>query len=764
MLDLNHLNPAQKEAVLTTEGPLLVIAGAGSGKTRVLTYRIAHLVQDLGADPSEILAITFTNKAAQEMKERLRGLLGQQSAYMWVSTFHSFCVRVLRAHADAVGLKSTFSIYDTDDSKRLIKEIYRSLNIDDSAYPINAVIGRISNAKNELVGVDEYENNATSHIQKVTARIYRAYQERLLSVNAADFDDLLFHVATMLEKREDIRNSYSDRFRYIHVDEYQDTNRAQYQIAKLLAKNHQNIMVVGDDDQSIYSWRGADISNILNFERDYKRSKMIKLEENYRSTSTILDAANALIKNNKGRKEKTLFTSGSTGQKIGMYHASNDLDEARYVAGEIERKVSEGRYLYSDIAVFYRTNAQSRLIEDAFLRAGIPYRIVGGTKFFERAEIRDFMSYLKVLVNPADDIAYRRIINTPRRKIGPTTVAFVQEIAGRRGIPFGEAIEFALMEPDLKPAAARALGDFMQLMREMSELKGSLLAVVEIVLEKSTLKSSYEKEYSEEALSRAQNLGEFINVVAEFAKDHEDAGLADFTEWLALRTDLDAMSEGEDSVTLMTVHNSKGLEFPIVYVVGLEETIFPHENSMFEADGLEEERRLAYVAITRAREQLFLSAAASRQTFGQSKMSPISRFIDEIPEELIELKGIGSRGYSGFGQGKRGDRRAVASHGVTHSRERDPFAREASSDFADSDFDFGGGASLGSKAGGLTGLANFGKRKERESFAVGERIEHKTFGRGTITALKGDSITVEFDSIAGSKNLMIGYAPISKIQ
>jgi len=747
VLDLSALNPAQNEAVQTTEGPLLVLAGAGSGKTRVLTYRIAHLVHDKNVPPYQILAITFTNKAAAEMRERLSTLARNMGGGMWVATFHAMCVRILREHADKLGYTASFTIYDDDDSKRLVKEIMREFDIDDKYYPLNGVRGRISDAKNNLVSASEYEASANNPFLKTTSKIYTRLQERLLQNNAMDFDDLLFNVVELFRQHPDVLAGYQERFQYIHVDEYQDTNKAQYEIVRLLAKEHRNLMVVGDDDQSIYSWRGADIRNILDFEKDYPEAHTVKLEENYRSTGHILSAANAVIEHNEMRKPKVLFTSLGDGEKIGVYLATNEHDEARYIAGQIERLARERRGLMSDFAVFYRTNAQSRVLEDAFLRTGLSYRIVGGTRYFDRAEIRDLMAYLKVIVNPMDDISLKRIINTPRRGIGNTTIERIERIAYAEDVTFETAMSMYAKSDEVRPNTAQALTDFIEMLKTMRSLEGDLKDVVAIIIEQSGMLGAYEKERTDEAESRAENIREFVNVAAEFAQTHEDNDLFDFMEWLALRTDLDSLATTNDSVTLMTVHTAKGLEFPVVFVAGMEESIFPHAMSIGDSFGeVEEERRLAYVAITRARERLFLTYASMRRSFGNASTNPPSRFIGEIPDELIELSGIGSAGYGGLGWDKRGDRGGIAGHGTSYGSRDNEGGRV-----------FGGGGDAP-----LYGAAVRSAKNTGTDFEAGDNVIHKTFGRGTVTAIEGDSLTIEFEGPAGTKNLLAGYAPIVK--
>jgi len=763
-LDLSQLNDAQREAALHTEGPLLVLAGAGSGKTRVLTYRIAHLVADKGVAPWQILAITFTNKAAGEMRERISQQLGATAASMWVSTYHAACVRILRAEAEALGYKRSFTIYDDDDAKRLIKDIMRELEVDPQVFPIQAIRNRISTAKNELQLPEDLPEFGAAPLDRLVRNVYARYAERLLAANAMDFDDLLLNVARLFSEHDDVLQRYQQRFCYLLVDEYQDTNHAQYLITKLLAREHRNIMVVGDDDQSIYSWRGADLSNILEFEADYPDAHVVKLEQNYRSTANILDAANALVAHNSQRKEKQLFTDNPGGEHIALYLASNEQDEARYIAAEIERIARRESRKYSDFAIFYRTNAQSRVLEDALLRAGLGYRIVGGTRYFDRAEIRDLMGYLKVVVNPDDDISLMRIINTPRRGIGTTTIQTVQALGARENLTFEEALRKAAEADDLLRAAAKkAIADFVASLDEMRSYQGELSRVVEAIIDRSGLLAHFEMQHTDEAAGRAENIREFVNVAAEFELTHADAPTAAvhegpedsegggllfaFMEWLALRSDLDSLGGESDTVTMMTIHTAKGLEYPVVLVAGMEESLFPHANSTYDRSSLEEERRLAYVAITRARERLILTRAASRMIFGTPAQNPPSRFLAELPEELVQTQGVGSEGFAGTsGWDKRGDRRGISGHGASSGGATSSRSEGTSRNIYDSE-----AASYG---GGMP--------KAKDKFAAGDVVNHKMWGRGKVMEVSGDSLKINFES-KGVKKLMVGFAPIVKI-
>lgn len=770
-IDLEALNEPQREAVLCTEGPLLVLAGAGSGKTRVLTHRIAHLVVDLGVAPWQIMAITFTNKAAAEMRERLGQLMGGFVRGMWVSTFHSMCVRILRSDCERLGFAPGFTIYDDSDSKSLVKRIMAELNIDPKRYPESMVRNRISKAKNELVTPEVFEDRYKDPTAQVVGRIYKVLQERLRALNAFDFDDLLLYTYLLLKNHKEVLEVYQDRFRYLLVDEYQDTNHAQYALTQLLAAKHRNIMVVGDDDQSIYSWRGADLSNILDFEKDYPEAHVVKLEENYRSTGNILAAANAVIENNLMRKRKTLFTSQGEGEKIMVFTASDERDEGRWIAAEIEHQHGNGTS-YNQMAVFYRTNAQSRMLEDMLLRAGVPYRLVGGTRFFDRAEIRDVMAYLNLVVNPANDVAAQRVINVPKRGIGNTTIEHIRTVAAGNRCTFLQAAELCMLDEGIRPNTRKAIAEFVGIIHEAQQYSGDLRKVIEMIVDKAGIIEFYRNNPSEDSQSRIENIQEFFGVVDEYRETHEDAdalfeapkvgedqsaetppvrvfeadSLSDFVEWVTLRTDMDTMAEDGAAVTLMTIHSAKGLEFDCVFVAGLEESIFPHSNSSFDPQGLEEERRLAYVAITRARKRLYLTAALTRRIFGQTNANPVSRFIGEIPNELRKSIGVGSSGFSGSGWEKRGSRRGIAGSGT----------------------EAGGGRVFGqssaSNAKRDARSASAGKKPAAAmSFAVNDTVDHKVFGRGTVVKVDGDTLHVKFARNNQTKKLLKDYAPIVKI-
>ena len=792
-VDIDSLNPEQREAVLRTEGPLLVLAGAGSGKTRVLTYRIAHMIEDLGVAPWEILAITFTNKAAAEMRERLGQLVGPAARGMWVSTFHSMCVRILRANAEVLGFSSGFTIYDDGDSKRLVKEIMLEQDIDPKRFPVNGIRNRISAAKNELILPAQFEDEANDPIAKVAARVYKRLQERLKQANAFDFDDLLVYAYLLLKNHPQVLEAYQQRFRYLLVDEYQDTNRAQYAITNLLAAKNRNIMVVGDDDQSIYSWRGADIRNILDFEKDYPDCCTVKLERNYRSTGNILAAANAVIANNSQRKEKRLIANAGEGDKVKVYMAADERDEGRWIAGEIERRHAQGDS-YNQVAVFYRTNAQSRMLEDMLLRAGVPYRIIGGTRFFDREEIRHVMAYLTLAVNPADDMAAKRVINVPKRGIGKTTIERIEGIAASQGCTFVEGCLLSMADEGIRMQTRRAIGEFVNLIDDAANWTGELRRVVEMIIDRSGYLTELENAGTDEARGRIENVREFLGVVDEYTETHDvdeaqfaapvagsaagdavgleggaqaiapeavagdaqDApvrvlsanSLADFIEWVTLRTDLDSAVEDSAAVTLMTVHASTGLEFDTVFVAGMEESIFPHIISMNDGAGVEEERRLAYVAITRARKHLYLTAAHSRSLFGQTNANPVSRFLMEIPLELRDTTGLGSSGFSGTGWEKRGSRRGISGSGAEAGRGRV----------------FGQSSASGTKRRSAPTAESYKKAAASSSFFVGDTVDHKVFGRGKVKKVDGDTLHIYFAKSGSTKKLLKDYAPIVKIE
>lgn len=817
-VDLDGLNPAQRRAAECTRGPLLVLAGAGSGKTRVLTYRIAHMIADEGVRPWQVLAITFTNKAAAEMRERLGKVLPGGTRGMWICTFHAMCVRMLREDADLLGYKPNFTIYDDDDSKRLVKSIMSDLDLDSKQCPLPAVRSKISQAKNALVSAEEMSSQAQSPVERAAARVYAELDRRLARANAMDFDDLLVKTFELLSKEPEVLDRYQERFRQISVDEYQDTNAVQYAITNLLAKKYRNLMVVGDDDQSIYSWRGADIKNILSFRKDYPDAEVVKLEQNYRSTGHILNAANAVVRNNSRREQKRLFTDRGDGEKIEVFQAADERDEGRWIGSEIEKLHDRGTS-YDDVAVFYRTNAQSRTLEDMFLRAGVPYKIVGGTRFFDRAEIRDVMAYLKLVVNPDDDVSALRVINTPRRGLGTTSVNRIRAYAAERGISFFSAAEACVTEPGILSAKARnALAGFTNAIEAARHFDGDLADVVQMIIDRTGLIQALEAEQTMEADGRVENIKEFFGVAQEFDETHEDAAatlesleqlreagaldggaaaappagvaaqgagglppvaaekLPAFMEWLALRSDLDSLAGQSSAITMMTIHSAKGLEFPVVFVAGMEEGIFPHRAHEGDAESIEEERRLAYVAITRAERRLYLTYAVTRRMFGSVQTNPRSRFLNEIPAEDVNTIGVGSSGFSGVGWEKRGDRHGTYGSGrgsevygghVFGSHTRSTGGARPSGTAAPSWPGRPiGGASAGMGAGSSRPAAAApvrDRKKAEETFAPGDQVSHKTFGPGIVKEASGDTITVYFTRTGKTKKLMKGFAPIVKI-
>jgi DNA helicase-2/ATP-dependent DNA helicase PcrA len=734
---LAALNPVQRDAVTHEGGPLLILAGAGSGKTRVLTYRIAYLLETGQVKPQEILAITFTNKAADEMKERVFQLVGSIARGIWISTFHAACARILRAEIQALGYKRTFSVYDDRDSYRLVTECLKELNIDPKQYTPSAILNQISLAKNELLGYEEYAAAATTHFEKIVAQAFARYQEKLYGNNALDFDDLLVLTVRLFQLFPNVLEKYRTRFRSILVDEYQDTNHAQYVLVKMLAEKHRNLVVVGDDDQSVYGWRGADVRNILDFESDFPEARVIRLEQNYRSTQVILEAANYVISHNTRRKPKTLWTTNARGEAITAYQAEDEYDEARFVAGEIERLRAVEGARYRDIAVFYRVNAQSRVLEEVMMRHGIPYRIVGGVKFYERAEIKDMLAYLRLLINPDDDISLKRVINAPRRGIGQTTLAHLEMLAARNRSSLYEAVRAAGDFPLIAPAAKRALKAFVDV---IEDLKGRAFELtpphlIEEVAEKTGYLPALKEERTIEAEGRIENIKELINVAYSFVQLYPDAKIDSFLERVSLISDIDTLDAREDAITLMTLHNAKGLEFPVVFIVGLEDGLFPHSRSLYDQDQLEEERRLCYVGITRAKERLYLTHAWRRRVYGEYSWCTPSRFLSEIPSELVEPVGeeVMASTPSVVGtSGAAGRREVSAREGDIAPPSRAP-----------------------------------APPKKREipqlHLRAGDRVRHRQFGEGTVTDVKpGGRVTVDFDD-HGQKTLLLDYAPLEKL-
>lgn len=717
-----ELNPPQREAVAYTGGPLLVVAGAGSGKTKVITHRIAALITEQHVSPFSILAITFTNKAAAEMKDRVGKLVGERLGNaMWVMTFHSACARLLRREGTRLGYTSGFTIYDSADSERLVKFCMDDLDIDTRRYTPRQIHNQIGHAKDELIDEDTFLERATTHVERAIGEVYRAYQQRLRRANAMDFDDLIFNTVHLFRLFPDVLAAYQERFKHILVDEFQDTNAAQFRLVTMLAGVSRNVCAVGDLDQSIYKFRGADFRNVLRFEEEFADARVITLEQNYRSTQTILSAANAVIEHNKQRKPKNLWTDVPGGSKIVTYLAGDERDEAGWIGREIEKLRDEEQVSYREIAIFYRTNAQSRAIEEAFIRYGTPYRVVGSLKFYDRKEIKDAIAYLRVLVNPADEVSLKRIINVPKRGIGDQTVAALERFARGSEIPLGEAVDRVEEIVDLAPRARSSVAGVSGLLsglREKVERGDEVSDVLEAILERSSYIAELESERSIEAMGRVENLKELVGVAREFDENNKELGVRGFLEQVALVSDADEISDEEGTVTMMTVHIAKGLEFPVVFIVGLEEGVFPHVRSMTNPDELEEERRLVYVGITRAKQRLYLTHAFSRNLWGGSNYNPPSRFLGEIPEELIDPQGrdAGGRVFgSGSGSGSRG------------AAEQRP--------------------------GTLV------------SVAVGDEVFHERFGRGMVTNVSGRGgnaeATIQFPD--GPKRLLLAYAPLKKI-
>ena len=783
---LQGLNDKQKEAVLTTEGPLLILAGAGSGKTRVITNRIAYLIREKGVSPRNILAITFTNKAASEMRERVEASIGIDAGGAWISTFHSACVKILRMYSHLIGYDNNFTIYDADDQKTVIKNICKKLDIDTKHYKEKWFLSQISSAKDELKGTEQFALDAGGdfYLEKV-ARVYEEYQRELKRNNAFDFDDLIVKTVELFRHDPEILERFQERFRYISVDEYQDTNTAQFVFVSLLAAKYHNICVVGDDDQSIYKFRGANIENILQFEKVFPDAKVIRLEQNYRSTQNILNAANAVIKNNRNRKAKSLWTEHEEGELIKLFHVNNPYEEADRVVDQIKRYMREG-YKLNDCACLYRTNAQSRTLEEAFVRANLPYKIVGGVNFYQRKEIKDVLAYLKTIDNARDDVAVRRIINVPKRGIGAVAVNTVQNLADDRGVNFYTALDDGINE-GLFGKGGEKLREFRNLIESLKESAGisnehgrqmSLKELMEEVLEKTGYRRELELENTVEAQTRLENIDELINKLALYEDTAEEPTLSGFLEEVSLVADIDSWSADSDYVSLITIHSAKGLEFPIVFLCGMEDGLFPMSaaiNSMDEED-LEEERRLAYVAITRAKEKLILTASRMRMVRGETMVSIISRFVREIPGELIEPDdenkyviskqggrgsyggsgSYGSRGGSGGSYGSTGSYGGYADgsfggNAASRKESKEEFKRKP---FAMSR---GSGSSSGGSSGGGKALLDYGE---------GDRVSHMKFGEGIVTGIRDGGrdweVTVDFEEY-GTKKLFAGFAKLKKV-
>jgi len=756
---LEGLNDKQYEAVVNTDGPCLVIAGAGSGKTKVLTHKIAYLLEEKDVKPWNILAITFTNKAANEMKERVENLVGEAAKDMWIGTFHSICVKILRRFIDRIGFEHSFVIFDTSDQRTLIKECLKDLQIDDKMFTDRIVQFEISNAKNDMKEPEEYEAISKGDYRKEKiASVYRLYQKRLKENNAIDFDDIINYTIKIFKENEDVLDYYTNKFNYILVDEYQDTNKSQFTLIRLLADAHGNITVVGDNDQGIYSFRGADISNILNFEKDFKGTKIIKLEQNYRCTQNILNAANSVIKNNEVKYKKKLWTENEEGS-LPTFHVSDDeYDEGRYIVEEINHLRREEYYKYSDFAVLYRMNSQSRAIEEILRREDIPYKIVGGLEFYERKEIKDIIAYLRLINNTSDNLALKRIINEPKRGIGKTSLDKIQAISEQTGIPMYNIIK----EAD-QYGLARVYANAQSFVAAIEDLisKKDEYTITELI--KHTLKETgytkaLEEENSIEAENRIENLEEFLTVAVQFEEEEAENDLSSFLEGITLSSDLDGMDEEEESVTLMTLHSAKGLEFPVVFLVGMEEGIFPGYKSIGEPKELEEERRLCYVGITRAKNNLFLTCSRQRTMFGSTSCNPVSRFVKEIPKAMLE----GSSELGNETENKFKDNNYEWSYGKTGSSKVVSYKIETSNTRKEPSFAFKSAesflAKLNNKA--QTSQADVSKYKE------GQRIYHKRFGEGNISKIEpeGDDLKldIQFDKV-GHKRLMAKFANLEII-
>lgn len=734
---LDKLNERQKEAVLATEGPVLVLAGAGSGKTTVLVNRIAYMISEKHIRPWNILAITFTNKAAREMKDRIERLLGDTAKDMWIGTFHSVCVRILRGCIDLLGYSRDFVIYDTADTKTVMKECLRELDIDEKSFPVRNVLSIISNAKNDLMDAATFENVYKSDYRmSIIAKIYYRYQTKLRKNNAVDFDDIILNTVKILSENPDVLSKYQDKFQYILVDEYQDTNNSQYLLINLLAQANRNLCVVGDDDQSIYKFRGANIGNILNFEDDYSDVQKITLDQNYRSTQNILDAANSVISNNKGRMGKSLWTSNGNGNKVYIYTGTNEYDEARYIARQIKKHFDE-QGSFSDCAILYRTNAQSRVIEEMLMRESVPYKVLSGLRFYDRKEIKDIIAYLRVVYNPNDDVSLARIINEPKRKIGNATLEKARNIARKKETSLYDVISHADDYPEFKTAIKKLLS-FSEIIQSLIKLKDTVTIedLTGRILNDTGYMPALVMEDTTESKTRIENLGEFISVITEFEKNEETGNtLGEFLENISLVSDIDGYDENEDSAVLMTIHSAKGLEFPIVFLSGLEEGLFPGMRSMESDDDIEEERRLCYVAITRAKEQLYITKTISRTIHGKTMPTTASRFFKEIPVEYLEDKTTLQPKVAKVMQ-DLGVRNAAAPKKEVYMTK-------------------GFGSSV--KSSGST---------EYSKFKAGDTVEHRTFGRGEIlkaTPCGNDCILeIQFESI-GFKRLMAAFAKVKKI-
>ena len=750
---LEGLNDIQREAVLHTEGPVLIVAGAGSGKTRALTHRIAYLVRERDVAPGQILAITFTNKAAREMRDRVEGLVGTGAAGgMWILTFHSMCARLLRREHAHLDIPSSFTIYDDGDTERLVSQIVRDLDIDPKRFPPRQLASAIGHAKDRVLGPDEFAGLASNFYEEIVAKVYQAYETRKHAAGALDFDDLISETVRLFREHEEVLRYYQERFRYLLVDEYQDTSRAQYELVNALARRYRNVCVVGDADQGVYSWRGATIQNILDFERDYPDAQVFVMAQNYRSTGNILEAANAVIANNAQRKPKELWTEAAPGELVTTFRGNDEHEEALFVASEVQRLRDEEGHRYRDVAVFYRTNAQSRVIEDIFMRVGVPYRVFGGVRFFQRREVKDVLGYLRLLLNPQDVISFRRVVNMPKRGIGDQTVAAVEAFARDEGI---DVVEACRRVDEISLLNGRAKGAVAGFNQVMIALEGHLAdgatpaRMVELAAQESGYRAELEEESTIEAQGRIENIQELSGAAMETAARDPESGLAGFLEQVSLVGEQDGYEEEDSTVTLMTLHIAKGLEFPVVFVVGMEDGIFPHFRSMTDQAELEEERRLAYVGITRAQERLYLTHAWSRTLFGQTSYNPPSRFLGEIPVHLVEAKESETR---------------------VQQRSRPRYGEQ----------ERGGGANGGYTVVGLPGRSgevavergwkapSVPPIPKRETPAVkeGDTVMHERWGEGVIVQMTGNGedaeATIRFAEV-GEKRVLLAYAPLKKV-
>jgi DNA helicase-2/ATP-dependent DNA helicase PcrA len=748
---LEGLNDMQSQAVQSTEGPLLIMAGAGSGKTRVLTHRVAYLIEEKNVNPWNVLAITFTNKAAREMRERVANLLGEVASEIWVSTFHALCVRILRQNIDQIGYNRAFSIADPSEQKTLIKHILAELNYDPKKFDPRSVLGTISNAKNDLKTPLAYRESAANPYEKVVADIYEEYQRRLKTNQALDFDDLIMKTIQLFKEHPETLEFYQNKFHYIHVDEYQDTNQAQYQLVTMLAERFRNICVVGDSDQSIYGWRGADMQNIMNFESDYPDSKTVMLEQNYRSSQNILKAANSVIKNNIERKPKELWTDNAEGDKISYYRGQTGNDEVHFIAQKIREQIKENQLEYGDFAILYRTNAQSRLIEDTFVKANIPYLMVGGHKFYDRKEIRDVLSYLTLIANEDDSMSFERVINEPKRGIGATSLAKLQAFANENNWSLLKAARSVQIANGISSRARNAIEDFAKVIDALRKA-GEFLNITELteaVLDKTGYRSALEKTRTMESEARLENIDEFLTVTKQFDDKNEAEGnqladengdnlqLVDFLADLALVSDQDSVEDEPSAVTLMTLHAAKGLEFPVVFLVGMEDGIFPLSRAMMDQDQLEEERRLAYVGITRAQKKLYITNAYSRMLYGRTQNNPASRFIGEIDQAYLKSENE--------------NKTAKSNNDKAYPFDRNRNARATTSIYGNSR---------------SAAVSTSGTGAGKVSWSTGDRVEHKAWGIGTVVKVSGTGEDAELDIAfkdQGIKRLLAAFAPIKRV-